>query len=292
MTKLKVSSVTKTFKIFPFFNITNFYPLFRARRAKSDRSAKVATSPLLIFYIFSYITASLQGQVCPVVCLCRKTGSRKFKETGGKKKEGKKDERKCEERRKKEETGNWLQIISIVVTKYKLKTFKFKNLSPAVFVITLCSRLLVRLRLRQLSAGSDTSSPTTTPISHLRSRSIIYDPKSLTSEIRDMFTSQPLIRSLFKSITKLLGDDKRYQQKMPLSLMSWSQWSDQPLLSFPSLFPQAKNAKIPQDKKLMDLMSWLWKWMVIIECNINRCSFTNVIINIRSLSHVTAVVLQ
>ena len=159
-------------------------------------------------------------------------------------------------------------------------------------MITLCSRLLVRLRLRQLSAGSDTSSPTTTSISHQRSRSIIYDPKSLTSEIRDMFTSQPLICSLFKSITKLLGDDKRYQQKMTLSLMSWSQWSDQPLLSFPSLFPQAKNAKIPQDKKLMDLISWLWKWMVIIECNINRCSFTNVIINIRSLSHVTAVVLQ
>ena len=104
-----------------------------------------------------------------------------------------------------------------------------------------------------------------------------------------MVTYHLLISSLFKPLIKLLGDFRK-QMTSILSLPGPSGLINHCSLSRP-YSPQAKNTKIPQDKKLMEWMILVWKWMVIIEMY-----YTKVLVllcdYVRSLSHVTAAVLQ
>ena len=270
----------------PFFKINNIIYYFRAQRRKTDRSAGVATF-LLFALIFDNLafSAYLRGQVCPVVCLCHKTGSRKPERKT--RKNERRDEGKMRKRNNLKKGRKKLTRFILVINKFNLKTFKNKNLSPAVYEIMPWSWLFrpapaptflsLRLRLRYQFSSA--------PALVL----VFFDLRPLTFEIRDVVTYHLLISSLFKPLIKLLGDSRK-QMTSILSLPGPSGLINHCSLSHP-YSPQAKNVKIPQDKKLMDWMILVWKWMVIIEMY-----YTKVLVllcdYVRSLSHVTAAVLQ
>ena len=95
----------------------------------------------------------------------------------------------------------------LVINKFNLKTFKNKNLSPAVYEIMPWSWLYrpapaptflsLRLRLRYQFSSA--------PALVL----VFFDLRPLTFEIRDVVTYHLLISSLFKPLIKLLGDSRK-----------------------------------------------------------------------------------